>query len=374
MFKKIIYVVKSDLAFYPPCMSQIRMIHDLGVDIEVWFGSSKSTAKEILSNEGIPFTELVDPHVSSAGVVDTAYNWASFRRALRSHLKSKWSDGCLLWFGTAETAMPMIGSLGQYPYVVTALELYDDQPLKSKMLAKLCKNAVAVTACELSRAYIMKIKWGLRSLPFVFPNKPYGLNLYENMSLTCEETRRIAGKLEGKRTILYQGLFQRPQYVRPIAEALAALDSDYVFVLMGKDRYGTVDAIRGVYDKIFHFDFIPSPKHLEITSRASIGVVFYDDTSLNKAFCAPNKIYEYSAFGVPMLANRLPGLVNTVEAHGAGICVDFNPRSLAAAIKEIEIRYEELSAKSKEFYGLTDNVKTMRELLVSLGFNCGGMS
>lgn len=26
MFKRVIYIVKSDLAFYPPCMSQIRMI------------------------------------------------------------------------------------------------------------------------------------------------------------------------------------------------------------------------------------------------------------------------------------------------------------------------------------------------------------
>lgn len=89
MFKRVIYIVKSDLAFYPPCMSQIRMIKDLGVQIEVWFGSSKDTAKEILKGEGIPFTELVDPHLSVGGKLDTLNNWTHFRKAVLTRLKKR---------------------------------------------------------------------------------------------------------------------------------------------------------------------------------------------------------------------------------------------------------------------------------------------
>ncbi len=374
MYKKIIYIVKSDLAFYPPCMSQIRMIHDLGIDIEVWFGSSKETAKRILDDAGIPYVELIDPHLLKKGLADTAYNWALFRRALLSHLRSAWKSDYLLWFGTAESAMPMMGVLGRYPYILTALELYDDQPAKARLLGMLCKGAIAVAACEIGRAYIMKTQWGLKSLPFVFPNKPYGLEPNTDMPRSCEETKNIAAELKGKKTILYQGLFQRPQYVAPIAEALAALDAGYVFVLMGRDRYGTVEAMRQIYNDTSYYEFVPSPKHLEITSRAHIGVVLYDDTSLNKAFCAPNKIYEYSAFGIPMLANRLPGLVSTVEAYEAGICVDLIPLRIAEAIKEIEARYEEFSMNSCRFYQKVDNLKVMKELLGSVGFGFGGVA
>lgn len=374
MYRKIIYIVKSDLAFYPPCMSQIRMIHDLGVDIEVWFGSSKDTAKEILEKEGIPYIELVDPRLPNGRLVNTAYNWVLFRKALFSRLRSSWKSDYLLWFGTAETAMPMLGGLGRYPYVLSALELYDDQPTKAKLLATLCKGAEAVTACEISRAYIMKTQWKLDRLPFVFPNKPYNLNLIKNMPLSCDETKKIASILEGKKAILYQGLFQRPQYVAPIAEALALLDSDYAFVLMGKDRYGTVEAMQQIYNNTLYFEFVPSPKHLEITSRAYIGVVLYDDTSLNKAFCAPNKIYEYSAFGIPMLANRLPGLVNTVEANSAGVCVDFTSSEILNAIKEIESNYNQYSMRSSQFYARTDNSKVMSKMLDALGINYGRLA
>lgn len=78
-----------------------------------------------------------------------------------------------------------------------------------------------------------------------------------------------------------------------------------------------------IYDKVIHIDSIPAPLHLEITSHATIGVVFYSDETLNKAFCAPNKIYEYSGFGIPAIANCIPGLINTIGKSGAAVCTDF---------------------------------------------------
>ena len=192
MFKRVIYIVKSDLAFYPPCMSQIRMIKDLGVQIEVWFGSSKDTAKEILKGEGIPFTELVDPHLSVGGKLDTLNNWTHFRKAVLTRLKKEPTD-YLIWFGTAESALPLYGALSGIPYVATALELCDDQPTKERLFAAVCRKALAVTCCELNRAYYMKIKWGLNSLPSVFPNKPYGLKAGEIPSVSTNVTKQIFG-------------------------------------------------------------------------------------------------------------------------------------------------------------------------------------
>ena len=40
MFRKVIYIVKSNLHYYPPCMAQIQMLDDLGIETEVWYGSS----------------------------------------------------------------------------------------------------------------------------------------------------------------------------------------------------------------------------------------------------------------------------------------------------------------------------------------------
>lgn len=35
--KKVIYIVKSELHIYPPCIAQIRMLKKNGVDVEVWY-------------------------------------------------------------------------------------------------------------------------------------------------------------------------------------------------------------------------------------------------------------------------------------------------------------------------------------------------
>lgn len=367
MSRKIIYIVKSDLAYYPPCMSQIRMIHDLGVDVEVWFGSSKDTAKQILKDEGISFSELVDPRGKLPGALDVASNWLGFRKALSDRLRTVDKSDVLLWFGTAETAMPMVGALGGFDYVVSALELYDDVPAKKKILGKVAEGAVAVTACEISRAFIMKSWWKLNKVPYVFPNKPYGTNLRRELPITCDETQRIVEDLDGRQFVIYQGILQNEESVVEIAKALRSLDGKCPFVMMGIDRRGIAPRIKKVYEETLYYPSIPAPRHLEVTSRAHIGVVFYDGANLNKAFCAPNKIYEYSSFGMPMLANRIPGLVNTVGAYGCAECVDLTAGSIATAIERIDENYVHYSESAKRFFEHTDNLRTMRRMLSDLG-------
>ena len=65
---------------------------------------------------------------------------------------------------------------------------------------------------------------------------------------------------------------------------------------------------------------------MEITSYARIGINFYRPNCLNKAFCAPNKIYEFSGFGIPIIGNDIPGLKNTIGLNNAGKCVRLNRR------------------------------------------------
>lgn len=367
MSKKIIYIVKSNLAYYPPCMSQIRMIHDLGVDIEVWFGSSKRSAVEILSQEGISYVELVDPRRNALGKLDVFINWKSFRDAVRNRLKRINPKSVLLWFGTAETAMPMVGALGDFEYIVSALELYDDVPAKKKILGRLCRRAKAVTACEVTRAYIMRSWWELSKVPYVFPNKPYGSELSRALPLTCDETRRIIANLDGREFIIYQGILQNEECVAEIAKALVELEGRYPLVLMGIDRNGMAPRIKRIYSSTLYYESIPAPIHLEVTSRAHIGIVFYDGANLNKAFCAPNKIYEYSSFGMPMIANRIPGLLNTVGAAGCAECIDLTADNIARAIDAIDKNYVSYSEAAQAFFEKTDNLTTMSNMLHDIG-------
>lgn len=373
LFKKVIYIVKSNLGYYPPCMAQVQEMADLGVDVEVWYGSCDQVAVDILDAREIPHKELVDPREQMPGKLDIVNNWLSFRRALKKALRGIDRETTLLWFGNAETSMPMVHALDGYHYVSSALELYDDHPAKLRLLGPICKDADAVTACELTRAYIMRYWWNLKELPTVFPNKPYGAQWHRDMPLTTDATRRIASKLEGKRYIIFQGIFQKYEYLAALAEALKSSGSDLWLVLMGIDNKGIGPKVKAIYDKTLVFGSVPAPTHLEITSRAWAGLVYYDDSILNKAFCAPNKIFEYAAFGLPMLANRIPGLMGTVGAAGGAECVDFELNQIIAALGRIEESYEQYSKRSRAFFDGVDNAETMRKLLGRLGVVMGGV-
>ena len=72
-------------------------------------------------------------------------------------------------------------------------------------------------------------------------------------------------------------------------------------------------------------------------------------------FCAPNKVYEYAGFGMPMLANDIPGLRARVAYSGAGVCFDRDdPREILSRLDFILAHYEELSANAVKYFEADD--------------------
>ena len=68
-------------------------------------------------------------------------------------------------------------------------------------------------------------------------------------------------------------------------------------------------------------------------------------------YCAPNKIWEYSGFSIPMLANDVPGLKYTVEMYKAGLCVNTNDENeIRNAILQISSKYDEFSYNAERLY------------------------
>lgn len=369
MFNKVIYIVKTDLHYYPPCMMQIRYMKKCGVNIEVWFASSNESALTILDREEIPYVCLGEsPRVNSK--TGKLKNWMEFRENVKHQLKTialTEVDHTLLWIGTAESAIPLYGVLQHYHYNLTMLELLDGENNKFKRttFGKLAQKAEAVIACEVTRAYIMKYWFGLKRLPYVMPNKPYDLGASKNAKPSCEKTKQAIEAVRGKNFIIFQGIFQKLDYMKALATALSQMNSDYYIVLMGFDLYKTnaYEELKKIYDKVIELSSLPAPLHLEVTSHAKIGLVFYDDFSLNQAFCAPNKIYEYSGFGIPMLANKIPGLENTVGKFNAGKCIDFESEQLMEAIKEIDGNYERYSVNALALYDAVDNEGKIRQII-----------
>lgn len=359
---KIVYIVKTKLHYYPPCVSQIRMIKDLGYDIEVLYGTSNRSALDLLESEDIKCTKVGNISDDNKNKIEKLISWVKYRFSLAKKLK-EYDKDTLLWFGTAESVIPMAGKLKGKKYVVSLLELLDDDLKKVRILKKIINNAVAWTVCEETRGYIMKYWWNEKKRPYIFPNKPYNLITNKNATPSIKETREVIEKIKNKKVILYQGIIQNSEELIEIAKALHDLNKEYIFLLMGIDKYNSVRKIKSIYKTVEYVNYIPAPYHLEITSHAYIGITFYRDDSLNKAFCAPNKIYEYSGFGIPIIANDIPGLKNTVGRYGAAECIKIKKENVIKAIENIETNYDSYSKGAINFFESTDNKKTMKSLL-----------
>ena len=151
-----------------------------------------------------------------------------------------------------------------------------------------------------------------------------------------------------------------------IAKVLRDHFSDIYFVMMGLDKNNIANKVKAIYPNTIISDYIPAPQHLEITSNAFIGLLFYHPNSLNKAFCAPNKIFEYSNYGLPIIGNSIPGLQNTIGRYRAGYCIDFTYDSVLSVINEIISHYNQVQECSKEFFNSVDNLSTMKKIIDKL--------
>jgi glycosyltransferase involved in cell wall biosynthesis len=75
---------------------------------------------------------------------------------------------------------------------------------------------------------------------------------------------------------------------------------------------------------------------VDYTASATIGVAPIVPTTLNNAYSLPNKLFQYMAAGLPVLASALPQLTEIVEGSDAGVTVDTRDvPALAAALHSL---------------------------------------
>ena len=133
--------------------------------------------------------------------------------------------------------------------------------------------------------------------------------------------------------------------------------------MVGKDG-GMVEHYKKIDTNVVHIDFMPVPDYFVFTANAYVGILSYDSSILNNAYCAPNKIYEYGYFALPMIGNDIPGLRYTIEKENAGIIIDEEDVvSIKNAIIKIDANYEEFSKASRDLFEKCDNRKTIDETL-----------
>ncbi len=363
---KIAYVLKKGIQYYPPCLAQILYLNDLGADLVVYHGNNSEYVTKILEDRNIEHHKM-ECDIDSKNRFESILNFYKYIKTVNKLVK-KFPRDYFIWFGNCESAIAVKKkNLYNRRYILSVLELYDKGTIYDKGLKKIIYNAEAVICCEKHRAAIMRCYYEKVNVPiYVIPNKPYdnGENVPNIETLPTDIIHKIE-KIKNSKVVLYQGIVTRDRPLEKIAQALNLINSkNYIFVVMGKASDSIQKELVSLYENTLFMGYVPSPQHLCVTQFASVGIANYDYSCLNNLFCAPNKIYEYAEFGIPMLASLNIGLTETVGECGAAECVDFSSvEDIAIGLKKLLNNTDEYSKNARAFYEKTNNKEVVAKIL-----------
>jgi glycosyltransferase involved in cell wall biosynthesis len=281
------------------------------------------------------------------------------RRAQKVYklLESSTNDFDFVWVMHEETARMMGRRLlhQRIQYVLTIFEL-DLCVHKSVFLPHVAMQALAVVVPEYCRAHILYAIWRLKHLPKILPNKPSKHPQTLNMRVSDGRIAALIKEIKAseKKIILYMGIFLPERKLDTIIEAIARMNDKYVLVLLGYDNCYLAELKEKFGEKFIYAGHLSPPEHLAVASHAHIGILTYVATgsgSINPVFCAPNKVFEYAGFGIPMLCNDIPGLKYQVEYSQMGVCADIDSiQDICSKIQYIESQYADMSKNARKYY------------------------
>lgn len=382
--KKIILILKEDIIHFPPVISLIKVLLDEGYHVVHIGVYSDEGQKHKFQSEGAVFLSTT-PYDGGANPIKKLQLQLKFKKEVKKHLDNlRLTKDDVIWLIQSETIILLNELVDKYNCVLHQFEFAESKiNWKYKLIAPklniplLYQKAKAVVSCEYNRAHITKGLFNLNKVPYVLPNKM----VFDDADLinvpveTKNKVDKLKARIAGKKVILYQGIFlDKERRLEEFCQAIPILPEDYVLVAMGAGSE-MFDRLKEKYEgnRIIFIPFIRPPFHMLVTQLAYIGVLTYFPrpysigSVLNPIYCAPNKIFEYAKYGVPMISNDIPALYYTFKEFHCGKCIEYpmTPDAIVETIEEIEKKYQTYSTGATNYYNSVDIHSIVRKILES---------
>lgn len=146
---------------------------------------------------------------------------------------------------------------------------------------------------------------------------------------------------ETSQIVLYQGkLSIKHHHLRALMEAMNDVTQQNIhLVLMGQGDSQDVAALKAFKQQLaagtrIHFHpAVAQNELLTYTACADVGIIPYQATCLNNRYCTPNKLYEFIAAGLPIIATDLSEITRIIQHYDIGLvgCTE-TPKAIALLI------------------------------------------
>lgn len=164
----------------------------------------------------------------------------------------------------------------------------------------------------------------------------------EKPRTSCTNLRATLGIPAQTRIVLYQGGVGPSRNLEPVIRAMALVEKTVLVIRgPGMEGYGP-DYLRlaersGSGGRVFCLPPVPSAEVVREAAAADFGLwTLLSNVGLNFKLALPNKVFEYLAAGIPLLAADLPEVRAIIDTYEVGLCFDpEDPASIASAIRTL---------------------------------------
>jgi glycosyltransferase involved in cell wall biosynthesis len=174
-------------------------------------------------------------------------------------------------------------------------------------------------------------KYGI-ALPTVIMNTPD----FDPAKLQIRDIRKELNIPSSNIVLVHQGSLQKNRGIEQTIEAIKDIPNvTYVIIGYGQHRPFLENYVEqaGLTEKVKFFGPVPADQLIEWAASADIGICTILGKTKSYLYSMPNKLFEYTMAGLPVIASNYPDLGTFVTENHMGItCDPESPVSIADAV------------------------------------------
>lgn len=137
------------------------------------------------------------------------------------------------------------------------------------------------------------------------------------------------GLTKDRKILLFQGGLSAGRHLETLIEAMTHVHNPKVdLVVLGEgllqQKLKAKVCSKKLTNRVYFHPAVCQQDLLRYTAAASGGIIPYQATCLNNYYCTPNKLFEFIAAGIPILASDLPEISKMLLEHKIGLVGDMS--------------------------------------------------
>lgn len=156
---------------------------------------------------------------------------------------------------------------------------------------------------------------------------------------------------------IYQGILTRERNIDQLIESFKSIaDKTKHLVLIGMGPLAKwAEEVSKKHSNIHFVPALPTQELANWTQGADVGISFIEGSCLNYKFCLPNKIFEYTAAGLPTIVSPTVELSNFIQKYQCGWICDSTSEKFKTLVSALDRKQIETRKPNVELIGRENN-------------------